>query len=249
MLHRFLARCVAENLAASASRIATRVDYLHQTQSRIQHALQDTDALLPALGDGTDLEEEIEAAGAISASVRREMNAIADLARRLASSSAMPNGLMDRDIVDLNACVEEALRNTAAQETATFATRLGSIPEIFASRAEIRLLLTKVIENSIHAVHGLEKRTATIKVDTTRRNDDIVITVVDNGAGISADRRTKIFKPFYPSRDGALGIGLTLANHIAAKYRRDIKVNSMPDQGTVTHITLRPFAPRQSNVH
>ena len=236
--HGFLARCVADNLAASASRIATRMDYLSQTQSRIQHALSDHDALLPALEDGADLDEEMEAAGAIASSVRREMNTIADLARRLASSAAMPNGTLDRDMIDLNACVEEALRATAAEETATVARRLGNIPEIFASHAEIRLLLTQVIENSVHAVRGLQTRAGTIKVDTARRNDDILVTVIDNGAGISAERRAKIFKPFYTSRDGAMGLGLTLASHLAAQYEGDIKVNSLPDQGTVTRITL-----------
>ena len=236
--HGFLARCVADNLAASASRIATRMDYLSQTQSRIQQVLSDHDALLPALEDGADLDEEMEAAGAIASSVRREMNTIADLARRLASSAAMPNGTLDRDMIDLNACVEEALRATGAEETATVARRLGNIPEIFASRAEIRLLLTQVIENSVHAVRGLRTRTGTIKVDTARRNDDILVTVIDNGAGISAERRAKIFKPFYTSRDGAMGLGLTLASHLAAQYEGDIKVNSLPDQGTVTRITL-----------
>ena len=238
LLHGFLARCVADNLAASAGRIATRMDYLHQTQSRIQQALQDNDALLPALADGADLDEEVEAAGAIAAGVRREMNAIADLARRLAASAAMPNGTLDRDMVDLNACVEEALHATRAEESATVARRLGPIPEIFASRAEIRLLLTKVIENSVHAVRGLEKRAGTIKVDTARRNDDILVTVIDNGRGISAERRAKIFRPFYTSRDGAMGLGLTLASYLATKYEGDIKVNSLPDQGTVTRITL-----------
>ena len=238
LLHGFFARCVADNLAASASRIATRMDYLSQTQSRIQQALSDHDALLPALEDGADLDEEMEAAGAIASSVRREMNTIADLARRLASSAAMPNGTLDRDMIDLNACVEEALRATGAEETATVARRLGNIPEIFASRAEIRLLLTQVIENSVHAVRGLRTRTGTIKVDTARRNDDILVTVIDNGAGISAERRAKIFKPFYTSRDGAMGLGLTLASHLAAQYEGDIKVNSLPDQGTVTRITL-----------
>ena len=237
--HGFLARCAADSLAASARRIATRMDYLHQTQSRIQQALHDHDALLPALEDGADLDEEIEAAGAIVAGVRRETNTIADLARSLAATSAaQPNGALHRDMVDLNACVEDVLRATGAEAAATIDRRLGAIPDIFASRAEIRLLLTQIIDNALHAVTGLQGRTGAIKVDTARRNDDILITVIDNGRGISAERRAKIFRPFYTSRDGALGLGLTLASHLAAKYEGDVKVNSLPDQGTVTRITL-----------
>ena len=238
LLQGFLAVSVADSLSASARRVATRMDYLHQTQSRIQQALSDNDALLPALADGTDLDEEIEAIGAIASGVSREMNTVADLARRLAASDTVRDGILDRDMVDLNACVEEALEATRAEESATVARRLGPLPEIFASRAEIRLLLIKVIENAVQAVQGLEGRAGTIKVDTARRGDDILVTVIDNGAGISTERRAKIFRPFYTSRDGAVGLGLTLASHLATKCEGDIKVNSLPDQGTVTRITL-----------
>ena len=37
---------------------------------------------------------------------------------------------------------------------------------------------------------------------------------------------------------GAGPAGLTLASHLAANYEGDVKVNSLPDQGTVTRITL-----------
>ena len=238
MQHGFLARCVADSLAASANRIATRMEYLRQTQSRIQHVLQDNDLLLPALEDGVDLDEEIEASSAIAAGVRREMNTLADLARRLASSSPIRNGTLDRDMVDLNACVEDALRATGAEERTRVARRLGNVPEIFASRAEIRLLIIKVIENAVLAVQNLHKRAGTIKVDTARRNDDVLVTVIDNGAGISADKCAKIFNPFYTTRDGATGLGLTLASYLAAKYEGEINVTSLPEQGTVTRITL-----------
>ena len=235
----FVTRCVADSLATSAGRVATRMDYLHQTQSRIQEALSENDALMPALADGTDLDEEIEASGSIAAGVRREMNVIADLSRRLAASAALPNGALDRDMIDLNACVEEALLITRAEEAATVARRFGPLPEIFASRAEIRLLLTQVIENAVHAVQGLEEeRAGAIKIDTVRRNDEVLVTVIDNGRGISAERRAKIFRPFYTSREGAMGLGLTLASHLATQYEGEVKVNSLPDQGTVTRITL-----------
>ena len=42
---------------------------------------------------------------------------------------------------------------------------------------------------------------------------------------------------------GAQGLGLTLASHLAAKYEGDVKVNSLPDQGTATRITLPAGAP------
>ena len=95
----------------------------------------------------------------------------------------------------------------------------------------------------MHAVAGLDDRQGTIKIDTARKNDEILITIIDNGVGMTPDKRAKIFKPFYTSREGAMGLGLPLAGHLAGKYKGAIKVNSLPGQGTVTRITLPAALP------
>ena len=146
-------------------------------------------------------------------------------------------------MVDVNSCIDEVIAATRADRAATVSKRLADVPEIFASRTEIRLLLAQIVENSLHAVEGLEGRQGTIKIDTARRNEEIQITIIDNGAGISADRRKQIFRPFYTSRDGAMGLGLTLAGHLVKKYEGGIKVNSLPGQGTVTRIVLPTGTP------
>ena len=237
MLYRFRSERVGNNLAAAAERLATRMDHLRRTHQKIHAVLQDSEVMVE-LPDGSDLDAEIDASLAIANHARREVNGIADLARRLASYSGLPNGDVERDMVDINACIEEVVAGTRADVAASVKKRLGDVPEIFASRTEIRLLLAQIIENSVRAVEGLEDRKATIKIDTAQRNEEILITVIDNGGGITPDRRRQIFRPFYTSRDGAMGLGLTLAGHLVKKYEGGIRVNSLPGQGTVTRITL-----------
>ena len=242
MLYEYLAERIGDNVAAAAERVAARMDYLSQTHRKIHAALQGSEVMVE-LPDGTDLDEEIEAGSAIATHVRREVNGIADLARRLASFSGLPNGDVDRDMVDVNTCIDEVVAATRAERAASVSKRLGDVPEIFASKTEIRLLLAQILENSVRAVEGIEGRKGTIKIDTARRNEEILITIIDNGAGITPDRRKQIFKPFYTSRDGAMGLGLTLAGHLVKKYEGGIKVNSLPGQGTVTRITLPTGTP------
>ena len=237
MVRGFLTECVAESLVSSTSRIADGMDRLRLAQNRLRTALRDSDVLLE-LDDGADLDEEMEAASAVSLSVRREANTIADVVKRLAAFSNLPNGETEHGMVDVNACIEEAIATTGAESAVTVARKLGTVPEIFASRTDIRLLVAKIIENSLHAVEGLDDRNGTIKIDTARKNDEILVTIIDNGVGITPDKRSKIFKPFYTSREGAMGLGLPLAGHLARKYEGGIKINSLPGQGTVTRITL-----------
>ena len=242
MLYRLLAERVGDNLAASAGRVATRLDYLRQTHHKLQHALQGTEHL-PELPGGADLDEELEAGATIAAHLRREVNAIADLSRRLASFSGLTNGDAERTMVDVNACIEEVVAATGAGVAAEVNTRLGAVPELFASRTEVRLLLAQVIDNAVQAVGAVEGRAGSIKIDTVARGEEIAITVIDNGEGIPAERRKQIFRPFYTTREGALGLGLTVVAHLVKKYEGGVKVNSLPGQGTVARITLPTLGP------
>ena len=237
LLHRLLAERVGGNLAAAAGRIATRMDYLRQSHHKLQHALQDSE-YLPELPGGADLDEELEASTTVAAHVRREVNAIADLARRLASFSGLSNGAAERSMVDVNACVEEVVAATGAGDAAEVVTRLGELPELFASRTEVRLLLAQLVENAAQAVEGVDGRVGSIKIDTVARAGEVVVTVIDNGEGIPAERRKHIFRPFYTTREGAMGLGLTVAGQLAKKYDGGVKVSSLPGQGTVARLTL-----------
>ena len=242
MLYGFLAERVGDSLVATAEKVSSRMDYLRQAQHKIHHALHGSE-FLPDLPDGGDLDEELEASSTIAAHAHREINGIADLAKRLASFSSLPNGDAERDMVNVNACIDEVVAATGADRAAAVSKRFGTVPEIFASRTEIRLMLAQILENSMHAVDGLDDRQGTIKIDTASHGENVQITIIDNGAGIAPDNRAKIFKPFYTSRDGAMGLGLTLTGHLVKKYEGSIKVNSLPGQGTVTRITLPTGTP------
>ena len=232
----FVVKCAAGTLAASAEQIGARMDYLRQTQQHLQNALDNSDTVAE-LPDGVDLDEEMAALAAISTSVRQEASSMSDLAKRLESVSAMPNSV-NRAMTDINACVEGAVASCGPDAAAMITKRLGDVPEILASKGELRLLLKQIIENSMLAVRDLDERKGMIRIDTARKGDEILITVIDNGNGIAAESRMNIFQPFYTSREDAMGIGLTLAGHLVKQHEGVIKMNSLPGQGTVAQITL-----------
>ena len=238
----FVVKSAAGTLAAAADQIGARMDYLRQTRQHLQNALDNSDSLAE-LPDGIDLDEEMAALADISASVRQEAAGIAGLAKRLESVAGLPNSEVRRSMTDVNACVEEAIEACGPRAAQVIAKRLGDVPEILASRAELRLLLKQIVENSVRAVEDLEGREGVVRIDTARKDGEIVITVIDNGDGIAAERRMNIFRPFYTSREDAMGIGLSLAGHLVKKYEGVIKINSLPGQGTVAQITLPAGVP------
>ena len=164
----FVVRCAAGTLATAADQIDVRMDYLRQTQQHLQNAVDNSDSVAE-LHDSVDFDEEMAALAAISTSVRQEANGIAGLAKRLETVSLMPNGAAIRSMTDINACVVDAVEACGPEATSMITKRLGDIPEILASKAELRLLLKKIIENSVHAVRDLEGRKGIVRIDTARK--------------------------------------------------------------------------------
>ena len=233
----FVVKCVAGILASSAEEIGDRMEFLHKTHERIRDTLHHGD-FPPELAAEASLDEEVAAIPAIASSVRQRLNGIASLAKRLEVFSDSHANHVDRTMIDVNACIESVVAATGAPTNATFIRNLGEVPEILACESDLQMLVAELVDNSLAAVQDLAGKKGIVKIDSARKDEEIMITVIDNGVGISADRQRSIFKPFYTSREGALGIGLSLAGHLVGKYQGTIKVNSLPGQGTVARISL-----------
>ena len=76
--------------------------------------------------------------------------------------------------------------------------------------------------------------TMSSKIENTGR---IIIQVSDNGPGIPEDEIEKIFIPFFTTKEGGSGIGLSLSRHIMRLHKGAVNVQSRPDEDTV--FTLR----------
>ena len=239
----FVVKCVAGILASSAEEIGDRMVFLQKTHERIHQTLHHGD-LPPEWAAETSLDEEVAAIPAIASSVRQRLNGIASLAKRLEAYSDTQANHVDRAMIDVNACIEGVIAAAGSATDATFITNLSEVPEILACQSDLQMLVAELVENSLAALQGQADKKGIVKIDTARKDAEVMITVIDNGAGIAADRQRSIFKPFYTSREGALGIGLPLAGYLVGKYRGTIKVNSLPGQGTVARISLPVGAAR-----
>lgn len=234
LMHRITAGMVASNMNASTHRISTSMDILDQIQDKILGASE--------RGDGNRLGEEIEAASTVVANVRSHATQLAAIARSLAALSK--KGEDEKyDMVDLNECVEEVIEATPADPTAAIMKDLGVTPEIFGSKTEIRLILANVIANSAAAVREAGRSRGIVRVETTRKDGNALITVTDNGTGIAPERRKEIFDPFYTSRKDGMGMGLTSTNWLVKKYEGTLSLSSLPGQGTVIRIMLPAGVP------
>ena len=91
--------------------------------------------------------------------------------------------------------------------------------------------LINLIKNAWEACSG--KQCPEIKVDISKNDyQRPVIIVSDNGCGILPEVTDKIFVPFFTTKPGGSGIGLSICRQIIVSHGGNIRVDSEPDKGT-----------------
>jgi signal transduction histidine kinase/CheY-like chemotaxis protein len=95
---------------------------------------------------------------------------------------------------------------------------------------ELREVFTNLINNAVDAIKGDGK----IVIDARNISDrEIMITLEDNGSGMSPETCKKIFEPFFTTK-GTLGtgLGLSITYGIISRHKGMIEVESEPGKGT-----------------
>ncbi len=114
-------------------------------------------------------------------------------------------------------------------------TELNPIPTVTGNESEIREALAHLVFNAIDAI---EKR-GTIIVSTEVLGNRVVITVADDGAGMSEEIRAHCLEPFFTTKNSE-GTGLGLASVYGAirRHNGEIDIQSAPQRGTRVTVSL-----------
>jgi signal transduction histidine kinase len=140
--------------------------------------------------------------------------------------------------VDLPALIENLVamsRRDFAREQIRIKTLLR--PDAERVRADPRALqqvLLNVMTNAADALH--ERPEPEISISTRRLDGRVVITVRDNGCGISEEQRKHLFIPFSTTKTNGTGLGLVIIRKMLAKMGGTVEIQS--SHGVETVVTL-----------
>ena len=76
----------------------------------------------------------------------------------------------------------------------------------------------------------------------TRRGEPVQVVVADTGCGIPPEHLSKIFDPFFSTKEMGTGLGLAVAHGIIQSHGGTIRVESRKGEGTTVVIELPSHA-------
>jgi len=86
-------------------------------------------------------------------------------------------------------------------------------------------VILNLLTNATEAMKGIDRQKR-IRVSAGMRNDNLRVTVSDSGPGIPVNLQGKIFDPFYTTKSGSTGIGLSLSQRIIADHGGSLRASS-----------------------
>ncbi len=113
----------------------------------------------------------------------------------------------------------------------------ADLPALNADRTQVRQLLVNLVENGIDAAPGGR---VTVRARPSDESRQMEIEVADNGCGIAAENLSRIFTPFFTTKEmgKGTGLGLAIVYGIVKMHSGDISVESAPGHGARFLVTL-----------
>jgi signal transduction histidine kinase len=142
--------------------------------------------------------------------------------------------------LDINSIIDESIRASDAkirQQNIRVSRALDpSVPMFEGDQMLILEAFNQIIINSIEAMPNGGQITASTSYD--KNGEVITVRIEDTGIGISESHVKKVFQPYFSTKKGRKGLGLTTAKRIFNLSKGTLNVESSKDKGTTAVINL-----------
>lgn len=178
-------------------------------------------------------------------------DAVADIAEEATHASEvisrirmfLKNGARVRAPVYLNEIIREVLtliRGEILKNQIAIQIELcAELPPVLGDRVELQQVILNLIMNGIEAMTSITNvsRKLLIRSDTFEP-PAVLVSVQDTGVGIDPRNMHRIFDPFFTSKLGGMGMGLSIGRSIIESHGGRLWVESQSDRGAVFQFTL-----------
>jgi len=146
---------------------------------------------------------------------------------------------IQKERCDLNETIKKALTLLSSPLRGfQLSLSLSDLPYIFINKSDWVQVWTNLVKNSIESLNNSDIDNKIIEISSYSKNNNIFVTVQDNGPGIPGDIQEEIFKPNFTTKEKGLefglGLGLVISERIIRSYKGDIFLDSQPGKTIFT---------------
>lgn len=127
-------------------------------------------------------------------------------------------------------CFAPVLNSMVLVKSMRIRYALRSPAQIVANEAELRQLLTNLVNNALEAMAPR----GTVSIVTAEQGDAVNLVVSDEGCGIASELIPELGTPFLTTKENGTGLGLAVCYRIAERHGAKITVESSPLGSTFT---------------
>jgi len=162
--------------------------------------------------------------------IPRQLDRINEIVEKLLTLSKPPKPI--KETVNVNTLLEDIIRlveKQAMKQRIEIISELGQLSKIIADPGQLTQAFLNLILNAMQSM----PEGGRVEIRTNENEKSITIEIKDCGVGIEKDKMSKIFDPFYTTKEGGSGIGLAVTNKIIKDHHGEIKVESEVGKGTI----------------
>ncbi len=108
----------------------------------------------------------------------------------------------------------------------------ADIPAVLAEPVALQQILHNLVMNALQAMETIDPSQRRLRIAMAEQGTQVRLSVQDSGPGVPADARAKLFTPFYTTREGGLGLGLSLSESLAQAMGGELVLAPLHAAGT-----------------
>ncbi len=142
-------------------------------------------------------------------------------------------------LIEIRSWIEETLRllqQSAKIKHINLISDIKEDSEINGDRGQLQQVLVNIVLNAIHASNN----DSDIIVRVTKKENTLIIQVIDSGEGLSDEYSEKIFDPFFTTKGEGegTGLGLAISHGIVEHHNGKLTLENNPKAGVTATVTL-----------
>ncbi|HEX8845784.1 MAG TPA: ATP-binding protein [Pyrinomonadaceae bacterium] len=149
--------------------------------------------------------------------------------------------ILELEPLDLRGAAEDALRmvevQAAESNIKTRVEQTGDAPLVMGDAETLRSVFTNLFINSLQAIDG-DGGSLTVSISAADSGHSAQIEVTDTGRGIAPEDISKVFEPYFSTKETGTGLGLAIVKKAVDDHGGTISVRSKQGSGTTFTITL-----------